>query len=596
MQRIEENIKLRLKTLPTKPGVYLFLDANQRIIYIGKAKNLKKRVNSYFSKNHESSKLKLLVTKIRDIHTTVVDTEWEALLLENSLIKKHKPRFNSMLKDDKTYPWIAISREEFPRIYATRHPNKEKEELFGPYASVRYMNTLLETISQLFSLRSCKILPKDKIPCIKYQIKRCSAPCAGYISQEEYHESVRKATEMIKGNTREVMKQLHAEMIAYATAWEFEKAQLLKEKLEILEQYRGKSVVVNPDITQLDVFTILVDEEKGYVNFMRVMEGAVVQSFTIEINHTFDKTEEEMLWMGILEMHERFGKLDAEILLPFLPKIDHPGYLFKVPKIGDKKKLLDLSLKNATVFMIEKQKRKELVHPDRHQHRVLNALQKALGMDRLPHRIECFDNSNTQGEDPVAAMVCFINGKPAKKEYRHFLIKNVVGANDYASMEEVVYRRYHRLLQENQPLPDLIIVDGGKGQLNAAYTALKKLHIEKQIFLIGIAERLENIYKVGDHLPLYMDKKSEAQQIIQRIRDEVHRVGITHHRQKRSKTSLSSQLDHIPGIGKVLSLKLLHHFKSVKKINSASIEEIAQVIGNAKAQNVYSFFHEEKKE
>lgn len=595
MQRLNENIFLKLKTLSDKPGVYQFLDAKQQVIYVGKAKNLKKRVSSYFNKKHDSPKLRLLVSKIKDIHTTVVDTEWEALLLENTLIKQHQSRFNSLLKDDKTYPWVAISKEIFPRIYSTRNPQWDKEELFGPYASVRYVNTLLDTISQLFSLRSCKTMPKNRLPCIKYQIKRCSAPCAGHISEENYLLNVDKAREMIKGNTKNVMQQLHAEMMQYAANWEFEKAQLIKEKIDILEQYRGKSVVVNPNITQVDVFSILEDEENGYVNFIRVIEGAVIQSYTIEINNKLDKTKEELLWMGILEIHQRFGHIDSEILLPFMPEIESPGYIFKVPQRGEKKKLLELSLKNATVFMIEKHKRKELVHPDRHQQRILSTLQKILNMNKLPNRIECFDNSNTQGTDAVAAMVCFINGKPHKKEYRHFIIKSVTGPNDYASMEEVVYRRYHRQLNENKPLPDLIIVDGGKGQLQAAYAALKKLHIEDQIFLIGIAEKLENIYKMGDSLPLFLDKKSEAQKFIQRIRDEVHRFGITHHRKKRSKTSLSSQLNEIPGIGEVLSIKLLQHFKSVQRISQASESEIAEIIGKAKAQKVYSFFNEKKK-
>ncbi len=591
MQQKAENIAIKLKILPQKPGVYRFLDANETVIYVGKAKNLKKRVSSYFNKKHEASKLRLLVSKIRDIQTTVVDSEWEALLLENSLIKQYKPRYNSMLKDDKTYPWIAVTREQFPRIYTTRNPDRNRDDLFGPFASVRYMNTLLETIFQLFPIRSCRSFPKDHMPCIQYQIKRCAAPCANLISQKDYAENIRKAVEMIKGNTRDVMKQMHDEMMDFAARWEFENAQRIKEKLEILDSFRGKSVVVNPDITQVDVFSLVEDEECGYVNFIRVMEGAVTQAYTVEINQKFDKSSEDLLWMGMLAIEERFGKLNPDIIVPFLPLIKHPGYRFTVPQKGDKKKLLDLSAKNATMYKLEKYKRRELVNPERHQQRILLAMQTALGMSTLPRHIECFDNSNTQGEDPVAAMVCFLDGKPAKKEYRHYNIKSVTGPDDFASMEEVVYRRYKRLKDENLPLPDLVIIDGGKGQLHAAYSALQKLQLENRILLIGIAKRLEDIYKVGDALPLFLDKKSEAQKLIQRIRDEVHRFGITHHRKKRTKTGMSSQMDEIPGIGKVLAQKLLKHFKSVKRISEAGEDEIVSLLGKAKAAKVYSFFH-----
>lgn len=591
MQQKAENIAIKLKILPTKPGVYRFFDADETVIYVGKAKNLKKRVSSYFNKKHEASKLRLLVSKIRDIQTTVVDSEWEALLLENSLIKQYKPRYNSMLKDDKTYPWIAVTRESFPRIYTTRNPDRNSDDLFGPFASVRYMNTLLETIFQLFPIRSCRSFPKDRVPCIQYQIKRCAAPCANLISQEDYAENIRKAVEMIKGNTRDVMKQMHHEMMAFAARWEFENAQRIKEKLEILDSFRGKSVVVNPDITQVDVFSLVEDEECGYVNFIRVMEGAVTQAYTVEINQKFDKSSEDLLWMGMLAIEERFGTLNPDIIVPFMPLIKHPGYRFMVPQKGDKKKLLDLSAKNATMYKLEKYKRRELVNPERHQQRILLAMQTALGMSTLPRHIECFDNSNTQGEDPVAAMVCFLDGKPAKKEYRHYNIKSVTGPDDFASMEEVVYRRYKRLKEENLPLPDLVIIDGGKGQLHAAYSALQKLQLEDRILLIGIAKRLEDIYKVGDALPLFLDKKSEAQKLIQRIRDEVHRFGITHHRKKRTKTGMSSQMDEIPGIGKVLAQKLLKHFKSVKRISEAGEDEIVSLLGKAKAAKVYSFFH-----
>ncbi len=584
--KVRSNIQLILSTLPTKPGVYRHLDENGKVIYVGKAKNLKRRVSSYFNKNHDSAKVRVLVSKIRDIQVTVVDTEWEALLLENTLIKEYKPKYNILLKDDKTYPWIAVTKEEFPKVFATRSPDHQRQETFGPYASVRYMNTLLETVFEIFPVRRCKILHLGQRPCLQYQLKKCPAPCAEMISKEEYQANIKKIIEILKGNSNLIIKQLQAEMMACAERWEFEKAQEIKQKVEILTQFRGKSVVVNPEITQLDVFSIVEDEQSAYVNFMRVMEGAVIQSYTIEIAHKLDKTKEELLFLGMVEMRERFGELFPNILLPFLPETEVEGHSFSVPQRGDKKKLLELSLKNAFNFMSEKNRRRDLVNPERRSQRVLTQLQKDLGMSVLPRHIECFDNSNTQGCEPVSAMVCFIDGKPAKKEYRHFNVKTVVGADDFATMEEVITRRYSRLLAEAKPLPDLIVIDGGKGQLNAAYRSLQALGLADKIFMVGIAERLEDIYRVGDDLPLYIDKKSEAQKLLQRVRDAVHDFGIAHHRKRRAKKSIESQLDGIPGIGKVLKTKLLQHFKSVKRISEASEEEIAKVIGPAKAKIV----------
>ncbi|MCQ2285357.1 MAG: excinuclease ABC subunit UvrC [Bacteroidales bacterium] len=586
MSATDEKISLILRSLPDKPGCYRFFDKDGVVIYVGKAKNLKRRVSSYFNKNHDSVKLKMLVSKIRDIHTVIVDSEWEALLLENSLIKQYKPKYNILLKDDKTYPWIAISKEPFPRIYSTRKPDKNKEELYGPYASVKYMNALLETISDIFKLRTCRNMPQNDRACIKYQMKRCCAPCENKISYTEYNDNLSLIRDIIKGNAGIVTKKMHNEMMACAEKWEFEKAQEIKEKIAILEAFQGKSVVVNPEITQVDVFSIITDDESCYVNFLRVMEGTIVQAFTIEIANNVDKNLEELLWIGILEMEEKFGKLNPQVIVPFALELEHPGVTFLVPQRGDKKKLLTLSEKNAKIFMLEKHKRQELVNPERRQQRVLTELQKVLGMDTLPMHIECFDNSNTQGDSPVAAMVCFKNGKPSKSDYRHFLIKTVEGPDDFASMEEVVYRRYKRLLDEEKALPDLIIIDGGKGQLHSAFNSLQALHLENKIMLIGIAERLEDIYKLGDSLPLYIDKKSEAQKLLQRIRDEVHNFGIRHHRNRRSKKSLESRLDTIPGIGKTLSTKLLRQFKSVKRIGEAEESEIAQIIGPAKAKIV----------
>ncbi len=586
-------VALILKALSDKPGVYRFYDEERRLLYVGKAKNLKKRVSSYFSKTHDSGKLRLMVSKIRDIETTVVNSEWEALLLENNMIKQLKPRFNVMMRDDKTYPWLAVTKEKFPRVFLTRKPDRKHCEIYGPYASVHTINMLLSTFTEAFKLRNCKIMDRHGRPCLQYQVKKCAAPCAGYISEEEYQNQIARIREIVKGNAAVVIKQMKEKMMQYADLWEFEKAQQLKETIRILEGFKTKSVVVNPTIGKVDVFSIEEDDENGYVNFMRVIDGAVIQSYTLELTNKLDKNSEELLLLGIVEISARFGSLLKEAILPFMPDILPDGVIFTVPQRGDKKKLLELSRKNAHFYMMEKRKRVELINPDRHSRRVLQTLQKALGMEKLPTHIECFDNSNTQGSEPVAAMVCFMDGKPAKKEYRHFNIKTVEGPDDFASMHEVVLRRYQRLKEEEKPLPQLVVIDGGKGQLAAAYSALKKLDLTEEIMLIGIAKRLEDIYKVGDNLPLYLDKKSEAQKLLQRIRDEVHRFGITHHRKRRSKKSLSSQLDTIPGVGKSTSEKLLRHFKSVKRIKEATEEELAEVAGKAKAKTIRKFTEEE---
>jgi len=581
---MSSSIALLLKTIPEKPGVYRFLDENGVIIYIGKAKSLKKRVRSYFTKNHEYPKLNILVSKIVDIQFTVVDTEWEALLLENSMIKQFKPRYNAMLKDDKSYPWLAVSKEEFPRLYYTRNPNSKKEELFGPYSSLRFMHTLVDTLHVMFPIRICKVVQKNNRPCLQYHIKKCAAPCAGLISPEEYKENIQKVIKIIKGNHSEVLQQLKNEMMGHAEKWEFEKAQLIKEKIEILESYRGKSVVVNPALTHCDVFSM--EEENNYacVNFMRIVEGFVVQSFTLEIIHNMENSKEELLLRAMAEIEKRFGTLSQEVIIPFDVGLYKEKTIFTVPLRGDKKKLLELSQKNAKISLLEKQKRIELADPERHQNRILLALQKDLNLKCLPKTIECFDNSNTQGEEPVAAMVHFKNGKPDKKEYRHFIIKTVAGPDDFATMYEVVKRRYSRLIEEEKPLPNLVIIDGGKGQLSAANRALTALGVQDKMMMIGIAERLEDIYKVGESVPLFIDKKSESQMLLQRIRDEVHRFGITHHRKRRAKKSIHSELDDIKGIGAATKEKLLKYFKTVSKIKTASFEEVVKVIGEKKAQ------------
>lgn len=589
MSLVSEDIKLILQTLPEKPGVYRFYDEKGEILYVGKAKRLKRRVSSYFNKEHDSAKVRLLVKKIRDIQTTVVDNEWEALLLENSMIKQFKPHYNILLKDDKSYPWIAITTEEYPRVMATRHPDALRMHLFGPYSSGKYINALLDIIHTMFPLRTCQRLVHNDRPCMQYQLKKCLAPCCGFISATQYQENIRKIVDIIKGNRKEVIHQLKEDMMQFADKWEFEKAGDCKKQIEALQEYVAKSVVVSTTITQVDVFGIEEDEDCAFVSFLRIQDGAIVQAHILEISNTLDSTREELLWDGILAIQERVGTLHKNIIVPFELSILPEGWSWQVPQRGDKYKLLELAVRNAHFYKLEKRKRQDLVNPERRNHRVLQALQTALGMKVLPRHIECFDNSNTQGDDPVGAMVCFIDGKPAKKEYRHFNIKTVVGADDFATMKEVVYRRYHRLLEEGKPLPDLIVIDGGKGQLNAAYSVLQELHLENRIMIVGIAERLEDIYKVGDEFPIYMDKRSESQRLLQQVRDAVHDFGINHHRKRRSKTSIASILDDAPGIGPVLKKKLLTHFKSVAKLREANPQEIAKVIGTKKAEVLVNY-------
>ncbi|MBO7492235.1 MAG: excinuclease ABC subunit UvrC [Bacteroidales bacterium] len=586
---MRENLRLILQSLPEKPGVYRFFDENGTIIYVGKAKRLKRRVSSYFNKDHDSAKVRMLVTKIRDIQTTVVDSEWEALLLENSMIKQFKPRYNIMLKDDKSYPWIAISREEFPRIFPTRRPDPATMQLFGPYSSVKSMNILLETIGDMFPLRTCRRLVQNDRPCMQHQLKRCPAPCCGLITKDEYQKNIQRIIDIIKGKRHEVVSELKEEMMSYANNWEFEKAAEIKQRIEILQSFIGKSVVVSTSITDLDVFGMEEEEDCAYVSFLRIVNGAIVQAQTIEISNNIERISEDTLWNGILEVSSRMNGLSATILVPFMPNLVPENWDIQVPQRGEKRRLVELATRNAHYYMLEKKKRQDLVNPERRSQRVLQSLKEALNMKTLPRHIECFDNSNTQGEDPVAAMICFIDGKPAKKEYRHFNIKTVVGADDFATMEEVVYRRYHRLLEEEKPLPDLVVIDGGKGQLHAAYKAIQALQIEDRLMVVGIAKRLEDIYKVGDDLPIYIDKRSEAQKLLQEVRDEVHHFGITHHRKRRSKTSLSSLLDNAPGIGAALKKRLLKEFHSLAGIRNASEEALAMVIGKKRAADLKAY-------
>ena len=592
------HLKSILKTLPEKPGIYQYFDEKGTIIYIGKAKNLKKRVLSYFNKDtFENGKLAVLVRKIADIRFMIVDTELDALLLENNLIKKYQPRYNVMLKDDKTYPWICIKNEAFPRIFPTRHIIKDGSQYFGPYASVRMMNTLLELIRQLYQIRNCKLnLSESNINsgkykvCLEYHIKNCKGPCEGLQSADEYNQTIGEIKEIIKGNISNVLKQLKDLMMHYADNLEFEKAQIIKLKMDHLENYKSKSTIVNPAIDNVDVFSIVTDENTGFVNFLKVIDGAIVQTHTVELKKKLDETPEELLCIAIIDLRQRFNSASSEIIIPFALDIDLQKTILTVPQRGDKKQLLDLSERNAKYYKLEKQKQKDLVDPERHSKRILNQMMKDLRLNEIPSYIECFDNSNIQGSFPVAAMVVFKNAKADKKEYRHFNIKTVEGPNDFASMEEVIYRRYKRLIGEEKPLPQLIIVDGGKGQLSSALKSLDKLGLRGKISIIGIAKKLEEIYYPNDSIPMYLDKKSETLKIIQQLRDEAHRFGITHHRSKRQKATIKSILTDIEGIGFATAQALLRKFKSVKNIQKADLEEIQKVIGKAKAEIIRSYF------
>ena len=602
VSELHKKLHLIVRSLPDKPGVYRFLNAQQEIIYIGKAKSLKKRVASYFNKEAaRPGKVRVLVSHINDIVTTVVNTEWDALLLENNLIKKYYPRYNILLKDDKTYPWICIKKEPFPRVFPTRKLIQDGSEYFGPFASVKMMNTLLALIQQIYPIRTCGFnLSSENISagkfkvCLQYHIKNCLGPCEGHQTSEEYNTVVEQIRNIIKGNISEVLNELKEMMGSYAENMEFEKAQLIKEKLDILNQYKSKSTIVNPSIHNVDVFSIQSDEKAAYVNFIKVVNGSVIQAHTVEIKKKLDESNEEILLFAISDFRTRFSSNSKEIIIPFKLEFDLPNVNCTVPQRGDKKSLLELSQRNVKFFRLEKQKQKDLVDPERHSKRIMASMKSDLRLLDEPRHIECFDNSNIQGAYPVAAMVCFRNGKPSKREYRHYNIKTVEGPDDFASMEEIIYRRYSRLLNEKASLPQLILVDGGKGQLHAALNSLEKLELRGKIAVLGIAKRLEEIYYPGDSLPLYLDKKSETLKILQQLRDEAHRFGITHHRKQREKGTIKTELTEIKGIGESTSGELLKKFKSVKRIKLASLEELADVVGKAKGKLVFDYYQQNK--
>ena len=587
-----------ISVLPDSPGVYQFYDKDNKLLYIGKAKSLKKRVVSYFREDSNvNGKTKVMVRKITDVRTIVVDSEMDALLLENSLIKKHQPRYNVNLKDDKTYPWICIKNEPFPRIFSTRKMIRDGSEYFGPFTPVRMINTLLELIGQLYKLRTCNLnlteenIQKKKFKvCLEYHIGNCKGPCEGLQSRDDYDQSIKEIKLILKGNINMVIQHLKPLMNRFSTEFNFEEAQSVKEKIEMLEKFKSKSVVVNPAIHNTDVFSIITEDDAAFVNYLRIMNGAIVQGHTIEIKKKLDETQEELLELAIVDLRNRFHSEANEVLVPFEMSPAFENVVFTVPKIGDKKHLLTLSENNVKNYIRERDLQDEKINPENRVLRLMEKMKKDLRLKTLPRHIECFDNSNIQGAYPVAAMSVFRNGKPSKKEYRHYNIKTVEGPDDFASMEEVIFRRYKRMLDEAQPLPDLIVIDGGKGQLSSAISSLEKLELNGKIPIIGIAKKLEEIYYPGDSAPLYIDKKSETLRIIQHLRDEVHRFGITHHRNRRSKGVVKTELSEIKGIGEATAQTLLVHFKSVIKIREATIETLTEIIGKAKAKVVFDYF------
>ena len=595
----EFDYKKELAKVPHEPGVYRYFDATGEVIYVGKAKDLKNRVSSYFVKsNQHDRKTQRLVSQIRKIEFTIVHTEFDALLLENQLIKRFQPRYNILLRDDKTYPFICVTNERFPRVLTTRRIDRKMGTFYGPYAQLRPMYALLEMFSQLFTLRTCNLnLSPDNIEakkfkvCLEYHIGNCKGPCEGLINEEEYLKDIDQVHSILKGNISPAQNYFKERMIEAASQLAFEQAQHYKEKLGVLQNFQSKSTVVNPKILDADVFTIASDETAAYINFMKVVNGTITQTNTVEVKKKLDESDSDLLTMLIVDFRTMYGSEAKEIITNIPLDADLKAEI-TVPQIGDKKKLLDMSLKNVLYFRRERAERAaaEATGNASRKDRVLIRLKQDLQLKTLPHRIECFDNSNIQGTNPVSAMVCFIDGKPSPKNYRHFSIKTVIGPNDFASMHEVVTRRYTRVLDEQTGLPDLIVIDGGKGQLSAACEALKELNLYGQVPIIGIAKRLEEIYFPEDSLPLYIDKKSESLKLIQRIRDEAHRFAITYHRDKRSRNSLISELENIEGIGKKTAAKLLKAFKGVKKIREAPIEDVATVVGNDKAQKIKEYF------
>jgi excinuclease ABC subunit C len=579
-----------ISVLPDNPGCYQYLDKNGIIIYVGKAKNLRKRVSSYFNKEHENNKTRILVKHIHDIKYFVVNSEDDALLLENNLIKQYRPRYNVMLKDDKTYPYIVVKNESFPRVYQTRNIIRDGSNYFGPYASVYVAKIMLQLIKNIYPIRTCRLpltpesikTGKNKV-CLEYHIKRCKGPCIGLQNSKEYNQNIVEVKEILKGNSSRITRLLLDRMKELSNEMKFEEAQLLKEKYDLIENYRSKSTVVPPTLNNIDVFSFDENEISAFINYMHIGNGAIVQIYTIEYKKRLDEAKEELLRLGIIEMRQRFQSTAKEIIVPFLPDSIIENVNFFIPQKGDKRKLLELSIQNVKQYKVDKLKQVEKFNPEQRTTRILKTIQNDLHLNVIPMHIECFDNSNIQGTNPVAACVVFKKAKPSKKDYRHFHIKTVIGPDDFASMTEVVTRRYTRLKEGKEPLPQLIVIDGGKGQLNAATEVLRQLELSDKITVIGLAKRMEEIFFPGDPVPLVLDKNSETLKIIQQLRDEAHRFGITFHRSLRSKKQVVSELDSIRGIGEKTKQLLLKKYKSVKRIREASPNEIEKLIGKNKA-------------
>lgn len=596
---MNEYLKNIIQNIPDKPGCYQYYDDKGIIIYVGKAKNLKKRVAQYFTKNHDSPKTRILVSKIRDIKYIIVDTEEDTLLLENNLIKEFQPRYNVMLKDDKSYPSIVIRNEYYPRVELTRKVSKDGSQYFGPYSNLLSVKTLLEFVHKLYPIRTCSLnLTPEKITegkykvCLEYHIKRCLAPCVGLQTSQDYIKNVESIKEILKGNTNIVSDEIYARMLALAENQEFEEANKLKEKYLLIENFKNKSTVVSNINYNIDVYSYDEDENAGYINYLNVHNGAIIQAYTFEYRKRLEEEKEELLGLGIIEMRERFGSKAKEIVVPFYPDLTLESVEFVIPQRGDKKKLLHLSTQNVRQYKIDKLKKAESLNPEQRSVRILKDIQKDLNLKELPTHIECFDNSNIQGTNPVSACVVFKMGKPSKRDYRHFNVKTVEGPDDFSTMREVVYRRYRRLQEEETPLPQLIVIDGGKGQLSAACESLKALGVYGKVAIVGIAKRLEEIYYPEDSIPLYLDKNSESLKVLQHLRDEAHRFGITFHRNQRSKSQVKSELDNIKGIGDETKRLLLREFRSVKRIKLAEDKELEKIIGKFKTALIRKYFDE----
>lgn len=592
-----EALKEKISILPTTPGVYTYYDAEGTVIYVGKAKNLKRRVSSYFNRTHDSLRTNLLVRAIADMSYIVVPTEQDALNLENSMIKEYKPRYNVLLKDDKSYPWICVTKEHYPRVFMTRHRIKDGSKYYGPYTEAGTAKAVLSLISQLYPLRTCRhqITPeyidrgKGRL-CLEYHLKKCLGCCKGMVSQEEYARYIESVKQILNGETRELMDYLKSEMTARAEELKFEEAQHLKEQYQLVERYRAKSVIISQVLDDIDVFGVDDDDRNVYVNYMHLRRGAVVRSVTLRYTRRLEETVAEILAYAMNEVSQRLGAVYDEVVVPEIPDVQFDGVSFTIPQRGDRAKLLDVSTRNARQAKIDYLKHLEKVDPEQRTERLMERMKADFRLSEQPRHIECFDNSNIQGTNPVASCVVFKNGKPSKKDYRHFNIKTVEGPDDFASMKEVLTRRYTRLMNEGEPLPQLIVVDGGKGQLSSAVEALDEIGLRGVIAVVGIAKRLEEIYFPGDSVPLYIDKNSESLRVVQHLRDEAHRFGITHHRNRRSKSQTVSILDSIPGVGEATRISLMKHFRSVKKISEATEDSLAEVVGKAKARTIRQFF------